>query len=104
MTYRAAGPIVQVLKRTNHTNGVRKMLKTFQVGHTYWDRSACDHECIYRFTILARTAKTVTINVHGKIVRRGLSPDWKGTAETFSPFGRYSMSAVISADREEVAA
>jgi len=70
----------------------------FQVGHTYYDRSACDHECIFEFTILARTAKTVTIEQRGKISKRGLSV-YDGI-EQFKPFGTYSMCTIISADRE----
>ena len=75
------------------------MTTQFAVGKTYATRSACDHECIFAFTILARTAKTVTVKVHDKVVRRGLSI-WDGV-ETFKPFGTYSMCAIISADREE---
>ena len=71
-------------------------MNTFQTGRTYATRSICDHECIFSFVILARTAKTVTINVHGKVVRRGLSI-WEGN-EQFSPFGRYSMAAIVGAD------
>ena len=73
-------------------------MNTFKVGHTYQTRSACDHECIFSFTILSRTAKQVTTQVHGKTVKRGLSL-WNGV-ETFKPFGNYSMAAIISADRE----
>jgi hypothetical protein len=69
----------------------------FQVGRTYFDRSACDHDCIFSFAILARTAKSVTVNVHGKTVRRGLSI-WNGV-EQFKPFGSYSMCAIIGADK-----
>jgi hypothetical protein len=69
----------------------------FQVGHSYATRSACDYDCIYRFTILARTAKTVTVEVHGKRVRRGLSIC--NGVEQFKPFGSHSMAAVISADK-----
>jgi hypothetical protein len=68
----------------------------FQIGKTYATRSICDHDCIFSFTILARTAKTVTVNVHGKTVRRGL-PIWEGI-EQFKPFGTYSMCAIIGAD------
>ncbi len=71
----------------------------FQVGMSYATRSICDHDCIFSFTIHARTAKTVTVDVHARRVRRGLSTNWNGTAEAFSPFGKYSMSAVISADK-----
>lgn len=72
----------------------------FNVGQTYSTRSACDHECIYSFTILARTAKQVTVEVRGKRVRRGLSV-WNGV-ETFKPHGSYSMAAVIGADDRDL--
>jgi hypothetical protein len=72
------------------------MTKTFKVGQTYSERSICDHNCIFSFTILARTAKSVTVNVHGNTVRRGLSV-YDGI-EQFKPFGSYSMCAVIGAD------
>jgi hypothetical protein len=74
------------------------MTKQFQIGKTYFDRSACDHNCIFSFTILGRSAKSVTVNVHGKTVRRGLSA-YDGI-EQFKPFGSYSMCAIISADKE----
>lgn len=72
------------------------MTNQFQVGRTYSTRSICDYDCIHSFTILARTAKQVTINVHGKIVRRGLSV-YEGN-EQFQPFGNYSMCAIVGAD------
>jgi hypothetical protein len=54
-----------------------------------------DYDSIAYFTIKARTPKTVTIDVHGKTVRRGLSVC--GNAEQFRPFGSYSMAMVVSA-------
>jgi hypothetical protein len=36
------------------------MTNQFQIGRTYSTRSICDHNCIFAFTILGRTAKTVT--------------------------------------------
>ena len=72
------------------------MNSQFQVGRTYATRSICDHECIFSFVVLSRTAKTVTVNVHGKTVRRGLTL-WNGV-EQFSPFGRYSMAPIVGAD------
>jgi hypothetical protein len=72
------------------------MTNQFQIGRTYSTRSICDHDCIFSFTILRRTAKTVTTQVHGKTVRRGLSL-WNGV-EQFSPYGRYSMAPIVGAD------
>ena len=74
-------------------------LVKFVVGKTYSTRSIGDSECIFRFTILARTAKTVTIEHNGSRVKRGLSV-WNG-AERFSPFGKYSFSPSIRADKED---
>lgn len=69
----------------------------FVTGKTYAAPSICDADCVFSFTILARTEKSVTIQVHGKTVRRGLKV-WGGV-EQFKPFGNYSMAAVITADR-----
>jgi hypothetical protein len=73
-----------------------KQMTTFQVGKTYATRFITDYDSVARFTILARTAKTVTVNVHGKIARRGLSI-WDGV-EQFKPFGNYSMCMIVGAD------
>lgn len=70
---------------------------TFQEGVTYATRSICDHDCIHSFTILARSAKSVRVKVHGKTVTRRVS-EWQGV-EQFKPFGSYSMAAIIGADR-----
>lgn len=72
----------------------------FNVGQTYSTRSIGDHNCIFSFTILARTAKSVTVNVHSKTVRRGLSI-WEGN-EQFKPFGTYSMCTIIGADDRDL--
>lgn len=69
----------------------------FKVGDVYFTRSICDHETIFAFAIFHRTAKTVTVEVHGKMVKRGLSV-WNGV-EQFKPYGTYSMCAIISANK-----
>jgi len=74
------------------------MTTQFQVGRTYATRSMCDYDTIFAFKILGRTAQTVTIKVHNKTVRRGLSI-YNGV-EQFKPYGSYSMAAIISADKE----
>lgn len=72
--------------------------KTFEVGKTYQTRSACDWDCIFSFTITARTARTVTTKVHGDTVQRRVR--MVDGAEQFKPFGSYSMAAVIRADKQ----
>ena len=73
------------------------MTKQFEVGKTYYDRSACDHDCIFSFTILGRTAKQVRISVHGKVKNRGVTV--RDGVEQFKPFGSYSMAAIVRADK-----
>lgn len=73
----------------------------FVVGQTYSTRSICDHNCIYSFEILARTAKSVTVKVHNdKIARRGLSI--YEDAEQFKSFGSYSMCPIIDATDKDL--
>ena len=69
----------------------------FQVGNTYSVRSICDHECIFRFEIVSRTEKTITLKSHGKLVRRKVRIVCG--VEACDPHGRYSMSPVLTADR-----
>ena len=76
----------------------------FEVGKTYATRSICDNDCIFSITIVARTAKMVSIQEPHtsdvKIVRRGISV-WNGV-EQIKPFGNYSMCAIIGADDEVI--
>lgn len=71
------------------------MIKRFETGKTYSTRSICNHDCIFSFTILRRTAKSIWTEVDEKVVRRSIEI-YNGT-ETFYPFGKYSMAAVIKA-------
>jgi hypothetical protein len=77
-------------------------MQKFNVGQTYSTRSLCDWNCIFSFTILARTAKTVTVKVEGKTVSRGVKPNYDGTAEGFKPFGTYSMAPFVTADAKDL--
>lgn len=71
------------------------MAKAFQIGNTYTTRSACDHDCIFAFNIVRRTAKTITFTYHGKEQTRGVRV--RDDAETCFPLGRFSMAPVITA-------
>jgi len=80
------------------------MTTKFQVGKSYACRSLGDYDCIHSFKILARTEKTITTttwSMGGKPVTRRLSV-WDG-AESFKPFGSYSMCAVIYATERAMA-
>jgi len=72
----------------------------FKVGATYTARSLTDHTFVWRFTVLDRTNKFITLGgEHGGGKRVGVRI-WDGV-EVASPLGRYSMSPTIRADRTE---
>lgn len=71
----------------------------FIVGQTYSQSFIGDSQLFVHFTIKARTAKSVTVEVDGKTVRRGLK-SWYGV-EQFKPFGSYSMAMIVSADKRD---
>ena len=70
-------------------------MRTFQINKEYSARSICDYDCVFTFKILRRTAKSVWVKVHNKIVRRQI--EIYDDTETFYPFGKYSMATCIYA-------
>lgn len=75
---------------------------TFEVGTTYSARSACDSNCVWHFTVEARTAKTVKLRHHSPINEREVTthrPRVSCGEETILPFGSFSMAPVIRASR-----
>jgi hypothetical protein len=73
----------------------------FQVGRTYATRSACNHDCIYEFTVIKRTKKFLTLETrHGEISRRGVYT-YEGQ-EHCKPHGTHSMCPVISAKDDDI--
>lgn len=77
-------------------------MKQFEIGTTYSMRSACDHECVWAYTVTARTKFTVTLmDDQGKITRCRINSkfsDYCG-AEIVFPLGRYSMAPTLCADK-----
>jgi hypothetical protein len=71
------------------------MTRQFKIGRTYSARSICDYDTIFRFKIVGRTAKTITIEQHGETRRRGVYL-YDGV-EHCKPYGTYSMCPVIDA-------
>ena len=69
---------------------------TFQTNKDYlmnWITS----EAKLRWTVIKRTAKTVTLqSMHGETTNRRIKTDKKGN-EYCEPLGRYSMSPVLRA-------
>ncbi len=76
-------------------------MKLFEVGKTYFCRSACDYECVWAFQVIARTPATITISGEDGVKTLRIN---KKEAERFGceyarPFGRYSMCPTIAADQ-----
>jgi hypothetical protein len=73
----------------------------FTVGQHLACRSSCDYDCIFRFEVVARTAKFVTLKYFNDLKRVGVKVDRDGV-EYCLPFGNYSMAAYLQAnDLEE---
>ncbi len=75
------------------------MRNQFEAGKTYYTKSVCDNDCTFKAYIVSRTAKTVTIKMHGhdEITKR--ISEFCGS-ETIKPLGSYSMAPVISSEKE----
>ncbi len=74
-------------------------MKKFEVGKTYNMTSICDHNCIWTYTVTARTAQTITItdgkNVQKCRIDKKIS-EYRNT-ETVYPLGKYSMCPSLTA-------
>lgn len=72
----------------------------FEVGRTYSTRSLGDWDCIYTWTVVARTAKFVTTQYMADPPKRTGIYVYDGIERT-RPFGDYSMAPSIGADRPD---
>ena len=76
-------------------------MKKFEVGKLYQMASPCDHNCIWRYTVTARTKATITlVSVRGEVLKCRISKDSNYTGvETVYPLGKYSMCPVLNAEK-----
>ena len=74
-------------------------MKRFEIGKTYSMRSACDHNCIWTYTVTARTNQTVTISDGKEVKKCRISKKISEyrNAETIYPLGQYSMCPSLTA-------
>jgi hypothetical protein len=74
-------------------------MKKFEIGKTYEMRSICNQECVWSYKVIARTAKTITID-DGKEVKKcriiQKVSEYRN-AETVYPLGQYSMAPSLVA-------
>jgi hypothetical protein len=71
-------------------------MNAFQVGQTYSTRSACDHDCIISFSVVKRTAQTITVDLKNRGVKTLRVSAYAGN-EQVKPWGSYSMAPVVDA-------
>lgn len=77
-----------------------KEMKRFEVGRRYSMRSACDHDCVWTYTVLARTEKSVMLS-DGKHLTRCIINKRTSEAlgaEAVRPMGSYSMAPILTAE------
>lgn len=76
-------------------------IKQFEIGKKYSMRSVCNYDCVWTYTVIGRTACTVTLkDKHGKNLTCRINKKlttWNN-AETVYPLGRYSMAPMLSAE------
>ena len=72
--------------------------KIFKVGQRFDVRAITNHDCIFKFEIVGRTEKTVSVKdlVCNKVYRRKIQ-EWEKGVESCSPYGNYSMAPTIRA-------
>ena len=77
-----------------------KNMKKFEIGKTYTMASPCMSDCVWVYTVIARTAATVTLKSdRGEIKKCGISKQLSAydNCETVAPLGRYSMCPLLRA-------
>ena len=77
-------------------------MKTFEIGKTYSMSSPCDQNCIWTYTVTARTAQTITITDGKQTKKCRISKQYSAyiKAETVFPLGQYSMCPILTAEKE----
>jgi virulence-associated protein VapD len=72
----------------------------FKTGSVYRTRSPGDHDCILDYKIISRTDKTLkSFDKLTNEVKTYRISAWR-EVEQFYPWGKFSMSPVMSADNE----
>ena len=68
----------------------------FQEGQELSARSSCDYDCVFRFTVIKRTAKTVTVKYHDQLKTVKVRV-WSNGTEYCYPLGTFSMAPSVFA-------
>lgn len=74
-------------------------MRRFEVGKKYEMHSICNWDCVWSYTVIVRTAATITIT-DGKEVKKcrinKKISEYRGS-ESVYPLGNYSMCPILSA-------
>lgn len=68
----------------------------FQEGQELSARSSCDYDCVFRFIVIKRTAKTVTVKYHNQLKTVKVRV-WSNGSEYCYPLGTFSMAPAVFA-------
>ena len=71
----------------------------FASGIAYTCRSVCDHNCVWHFEVVSRTAKRVTLRELDSVKTVTVGISVYDGSETCFPAGRYSMAPILRAGR-----
>jgi len=76
-------------------------MKKFEVDKVYLMVSPCDTNAIWKYQVIKKTEKTVTLRslIDDEITRKKIH---KTDTELCFPLGRYSMCPVLKATREQI--
>ena len=55
-------------------------MSKFEIGQQYSMRSICDHECVWTYTVTARTAQTITVTDGKEISKLRISKKYSESA------------------------
>lgn len=80
-------------------NTAPAVTRRFQIGETLATRSLCDWDCIFRFTVVSRTDKFVTLNDGDRDFRCGIKIASDGVEYVY-PHGRHSMAPTLRAGED----
>lgn len=74
-------------------------MKQFEVGKSYSMVSPCMSTCVWTYTVIARTAATITITDGKEVKKCRISKQLSAwdNCETVAPLGRYSMCPLLRA-------
>lgn len=78
------------------------MVVIFEVGETYSMTSVGDHNCVWKYKVVKRTTKTITLEgIDGADGGGTKRPSIWDNAESVNPLGSYSMAPILRATNKE---